>query len=133
MHPHKNLLPGINSGGTSDGLDNHLPQLICVATDVEKEKQAELRKLGLVIGAYLQGEGHIEKRRRLFRQELPVLRTEVDGYEWRLADTVRRLADIKPAQLWRAVSVAVPLEDSSTRQSSMETGYRPKVSETNDH
>lgn len=42
--------------------------------DVEEEKEAELRKLCLLIRAYLQGQGHIEKRRRLFRRdELSVL------------------------------------------------------------
>lgn len=53
--------------------------------DVEDEKEAELRKLCLVTRAYLQGQGHIEKRWRLFRRgEVSALRIEVDGCEWRL-------------------------------------------------
>lgn len=53
--------------------------------DVEPEKEAELRRLCLVIRAYLQGEGHIEERRRLFRRgTVSSLRIEVDGLEWLL-------------------------------------------------
>ncbi|KLU10232.1 hypothetical protein ABL57_07945 [Kocuria sp. SM24M-10] len=36
--------------------------------DVEVEKEAELRRLCLVMRAYLHGEGYIEQRRRLFRR-----------------------------------------------------------------
>lgn len=53
--------------------------------DVEPEKEAELRRLCLVMRAYLQGEGHVEKRWRLFRPgTVPILSIEVDGLEWRL-------------------------------------------------
>lgn len=53
--------------------------------DMEEEKAAELRRLCHVMRAYLQGEGEIEKRRRLFRRGTnSVLRIEVDGLEWRL-------------------------------------------------
>lgn len=53
--------------------------------DVEPEKEAELRRLCLVMRAYLQGEGHVEQRRRQFRRgTVPVLTIEMDGLEWRL-------------------------------------------------
>ena len=53
--------------------------------DVEPEKEAELRRLCLVMRSYLQGEGHVEQRRRLFpRGTVPVLTIEVDGLKWRL-------------------------------------------------
>lgn len=53
--------------------------------DVEQEKEAELRRLCLVMHAYLQGEGHVETRRRLFRRStVSILSIEVDGLEWRL-------------------------------------------------
>ncbi|RJT76945.1 hypothetical protein D6T63_15925 [Arthrobacter cheniae] len=53
--------------------------------DVEEEKEVQVRKLCLVMRAYLQGEGHIEKRRQLFRRgEVATLRIQVDGHEWRL-------------------------------------------------
>jgi hypothetical protein len=53
--------------------------------DEEAEKEAELRRLCLVMRAYLQGEGRVEQRRRLFRRgTVPILYIEVDGLEWRL-------------------------------------------------
>ena len=53
--------------------------------DVEPEKEAELRRLCIVMRACLQGEGHVEKRRRLFRRgTVAILSIEVDGLEWRL-------------------------------------------------
>ncbi|GAA3666319.1 hypothetical protein GCM10023081_01440 [Arthrobacter ginkgonis] len=53
--------------------------------DAEQEKADELRRLCLVVRAYLQGEGRIERRRRLFRRgTVAVLVIEVDGLEWRL-------------------------------------------------
>lgn len=53
--------------------------------DVEPEKEAELRRLCLVMRAYLQGEGRIEQKQRLFRRgTVPILRIEVDGAEWLL-------------------------------------------------
>jgi hypothetical protein len=53
--------------------------------DEEAEKEAELRRLCLVMRAYLQGEGHVEQRRRLFRRgTIPSLYIEVDSLEWRL-------------------------------------------------
>ena len=53
--------------------------------DVEAEKEAELRRLCFVMRAYLQGEGRVEQRRRLFRRgTVPILSIEVDGLEWRL-------------------------------------------------
>lgn len=65
--------------------------------DVEDEKEAELRKLCLVVCAYLQGKGHIEKQWRLFRRgEVSVLKIEVDGYEWRLGPSTSSYGNIKP-------------------------------------
>jgi hypothetical protein len=65
--------------------------------DVEEEKEAELLKLCLVTRAYLQGQGHIEKRRRLFRRsESSVLRIEVDGYNWRLDRSTSSYGEIEP-------------------------------------
>lgn len=53
--------------------------------DAEAEKKAVLRRLCLVIRTYLQGEGRVERRRRLFRRgTVPILRIEVGGPEWRL-------------------------------------------------
>ncbi|WP_326965304.1 hypothetical protein [Arthrobacter sp. PL16] len=53
--------------------------------DVEDEKEVELRRLCLVIRAYLEGEGHIEKRRRIFGLgTTSTLRIEVDGFKWDL-------------------------------------------------
>ena len=71
-------------------MDAFIPELNVQTTlfdydDVEPEKEAELRRLCLVMRAYLQGEGHVEKRRRLFRPgTVPILSIEVDGLEWRL-------------------------------------------------
>lgn len=71
-------------------MDAFIPELNVQATifdydDVESEKEAELRRLCLVMRAYLQGEGLIEQRRRLFRRGTnPVLKIEVDGLQWRL-------------------------------------------------
>lgn len=53
--------------------------------DEEQEKEAELRRLCLVMRAYLRGEARIEQRRRLFhRSTVPVVSIEVDGQKWRL-------------------------------------------------
>lgn len=53
--------------------------------DVEQEKEDELRRLCLVMRAYLRGEGRIEQRRRLFRRgTVPVLSVQVNSQEWRL-------------------------------------------------
>src|SRR6476661_10129205 len=53
--------------------------------DVEAEKEAELRRLCFVMRAYLQGQGRVEHRRRLFRSgTVPILSIELDGLEWRL-------------------------------------------------
>lgn len=71
-------------------MDAFVPELEVQVTlfdydDVEAEKEAELRRLCLVMRAYLQGEGRIEQCRRLFRRgTVPALRVEVDGLEWRL-------------------------------------------------
>ncbi len=51
--------------------------------DEEKDKEAVLRALALVVGAYLRGEGRIEPKRGLIRSR-PVLRIEVDNREWEL-------------------------------------------------
>ncbi|MHA7247321.1 hypothetical protein [Arthrobacter tecti] len=65
--------------------------------DVEEEKEAVLRKLCLVMRAYLQGRGQIAKRRRLFRRgELSILRVEVDGCEWRLGQSTSSYGSIEP-------------------------------------
>lgn len=71
-------------------MDAFVPELNVQASvldedDVEQEKEDELRRLCLVMRAYLRGEGRIEQRRRLFRRgTIPVLSVEVDGQEWRL-------------------------------------------------
>ncbi|GER23985.1 hypothetical protein NCCP1664_24800 [Zafaria cholistanensis] len=72
-------------------VDAFIPELDVQTTtvfdydDVEQEKAEELRRLCLVMRAYLQGEGRIEQKRRLFRRgTVPVLVIEVDGLEWRL-------------------------------------------------
>ncbi len=53
--------------------------------DVEAEKEAELRRLCLVMRAYLRGGGRVEQRRRFLHWgTIPVLSIEVDGLEWRL-------------------------------------------------
>ncbi|MFE4542317.1 hypothetical protein [Arthrobacter sp. NPDC056727] len=71
-------------------IDAFVPELNVQTTlfdydDVEAEKEADLRRLCLVIRAYLQGDGHVEERRRLFRRgTTSTLRIEVDGLEWRL-------------------------------------------------
>ena len=53
--------------------------------DDEQEKEAELRRLCLVMRAYLRGEARIEQRRRVFRRStVPVVSIEVDGQKWRL-------------------------------------------------
>jgi hypothetical protein len=50
--------------------------------DEEAEKEAELRRLCLVMRAYLQGEGRVEQRRRLFRRgTVPILYIEVDSLD----------------------------------------------------
>lgn len=51
--------------------------------DEEKDKEAVLRALALVVHAYFRGEGRVERRRGLIRS-CPVLRIEVDGHEWEL-------------------------------------------------
>ncbi len=71
-------------------MDAFIPELnvqtsVLDEDEVEQEKEDELRRLCLVIHAYLRGEGRIEQRRRLFRRgTVPVLNIEVDGQEWRL-------------------------------------------------
>lgn len=51
--------------------------------DVEEEKEVELRRLCLVIRAYIEGEGHVEKRRRILGLcTTSILRIEVDGFRW---------------------------------------------------
>lgn len=53
--------------------------------EVESEKVDELRRLCLVMHAYLRGEGRIAQRGRLFgRGTSPVLKIEVDGRQWSL-------------------------------------------------
>lgn len=53
--------------------------------DVEEEKEFELRRLCVVIRAYLEGEGQIENRRRIFGlRPTSTLRLEVDGFKWDL-------------------------------------------------
>jgi hypothetical protein len=80
----------VNIRASYEWMDAFIPALNVQATifdydDVESEKETELRRLCLVMRAYLQGEGHIEQRRRLFRRGTnPVLKIEVDGLEWRL-------------------------------------------------
>lgn len=49
--------------------------------DEEKDKEAVLRALALVVRAYLRGEGRIEHKRGLIRSH-PVLRIQVDNREW---------------------------------------------------
>jgi hypothetical protein len=52
---------------------------------VEAEREAGLRRLCLVMRAYLRGGGRVEQRRRVLRRgTVPVLRIEMDGLEWRL-------------------------------------------------
>ena len=69
-------------------MDAFIPELNVQTTlfdydDVELEKEAELRRLCLVMRAYLQGEGSVKRRKRLFRRgTVAVLRIEVDGLEW---------------------------------------------------
>ncbi|AUI52651.1 hypothetical protein [Arthrobacter crystallopoietes] len=71
-------------------MDAFIPELNVQATvfdydDVEQEKESELRRLCLVMRAYLQGKARVERRRRLFRPgTAPIVRIEVDGLEWRL-------------------------------------------------
>ena len=62
--------------------------------DVEADKEAELRRLCLAMRSYLQGEGRIEQRRQLFRRgTVPILRFEVDGFEWRLGRHLSSVPD----------------------------------------
>lgn len=71
-------------------IDPFVPELNVQATlfdhdDVELEKEADLRRLCRVMRSYLEGNGHVEERRRLFRRgTTTVLRTDFDGLEWRL-------------------------------------------------
>jgi hypothetical protein len=71
-------------------VDAFIPELNVQTTlfdydDVEEEKETDLRRLCLVLRAYLQGEGRVEQRRRLFRRgTVPILKIEVDGLEWHL-------------------------------------------------
>jgi hypothetical protein len=52
---------------------------------VEEEKETDLRRLCLVMRAYLLGEGRVEHRRRLLRRgTAPILKIEVDRLEWHL-------------------------------------------------
>ncbi|MGJ3403792.1 hypothetical protein AAZQ98_09655 [Glutamicibacter sp. Je.9.36] len=51
--------------------------------EVESEQADELRRLCLVMHAYLRGEGRIVQRRRLLgRGTSPVLKIELDGHQW---------------------------------------------------
>ncbi|MBP2385848.1 hypothetical protein [Paeniglutamicibacter kerguelensis] len=71
-------------------MDGFIPELnvqtgVLDDDDVEQEKEDELRRLCLVMRAYLRGEARIDQRRRLFRRgTVPVVTIEVDGHEWRL-------------------------------------------------
>lgn len=71
-------------------MDGFIPELnvqtgVLDEDDVEQEKEAELRRLCLVMRAYLWGEARIEQRRRLFRRgAVPVVSIKVDGHEWLL-------------------------------------------------
>ncbi|MFE4542314.1 hypothetical protein [Arthrobacter sp. NPDC056727] len=71
-------------------IDAFVPELNVQATlfdydDVELEKEADLLRLCRVMRAYLEGNGHVEERRRLFRRGTnSVLRIEADGLVWRL-------------------------------------------------
>lgn len=72
-------------------MDAFIPELNVQASsspdedDVEQDKEDELRRICLVMRAYLRGEGRIEQRRRLFRRgTVPVLIIDVDGRKWRL-------------------------------------------------
>lgn len=51
--------------------------------DEEKDKEAVLRALALVVRAYLRGEGRVVHRRGLIRSH-PVLKIEGDDREWEL-------------------------------------------------
>lgn len=72
-------------------MDAFIPELNVQASstpdedDEEQYKEEELRRICLVMLAYLRGDGRIEQRRRLFRRgTLPVLIIDVDGRQWRL-------------------------------------------------
>jgi hypothetical protein len=53
--------------------------------ELEAYREAELMKLCRVMRAYLQGDGQVTMRRRMFgRGSTFVLKIEVDGFEWRL-------------------------------------------------
>lgn len=71
-------------------MDGFIPELnvqtgVLDEDDVEHEKEAALRRVCLVMRAYLRGEARIEQRRRLFRRgTFPIVSIEVDGQEWRL-------------------------------------------------
>jgi hypothetical protein len=72
-------------------MDAFIPELNVQASsgpdedDEEQYKEEELRRICLVMLAYLRGEGRIEQRRRLFRRgTVPVLIIDVDGRQWRL-------------------------------------------------
>jgi hypothetical protein len=51
--------------------------------DDERDKEAVLRALALVVRAYLRGEGRIEHKRGLIRSH-PVLRIKVEDRDWEL-------------------------------------------------
>ncbi|WP_445154337.1 hypothetical protein ACTWLI_13695 [Arthrobacter sp. Hor0625] len=72
-------------------MDAFIPELNVQAAggpdedDVEQDKEDELRRICLVMRAYLQGEARIEQRRRLLRRgTVPVVTVEVEGQKWRL-------------------------------------------------
>ena len=75
---------------TYEWMDAFIPELNVQTTvfdydDVEQEKEDELRRLCLVMRAYLRGEARIDQRWRLFRRgTVPVVSIELDGLEWRL-------------------------------------------------
>ncbi len=53
--------------------------------DIEEEKENALRPLCIAMRMYLDGEGRIVQKRRLFRRgTVPALYLDIDGAEWRL-------------------------------------------------
>lgn len=84
-------------------MDGFIPELnvqtgVLDDDGVEQEKEVELRRLCLVMRAYLRGEANIEQRRRLFRRgTVPIVSIEMDGHEWRLGRnswTVRQRTEV---------------------------------------
>ncbi|MET4158150.1 hypothetical protein [Agromyces sp. PvR057] len=70
-------------------MDAFIPELGVGAAHVDEDddvvyQEEELTKLCRALRAYLDGGGHLRKRRRLFgRCSTPELAIEVDGFEWR--------------------------------------------------